>query len=163
MKKFEIHDLHHLRAAEGWLELGSHLEADAELDNIAPELRSHPNVLEIRWHIYAKARKWDACLEIARAVTQAEPNLAGGWIHLAYAARRAKGGTVQAAWDLLHPVAERFPKEAIIPYNLACYACQLGNSEEAKQWLEKALSVGDSARLKMMALNEPDLEPIWRK
>jgi hypothetical protein len=33
-------DTHHLRAAEGWLELGNHLEANAELENIMPELRA---------------------------------------------------------------------------------------------------------------------------
>ena len=152
-----------LRAAEGWLELGNHLEADSELENIAPELRSHPDVLQIRWHIYAKAEQWDACLDLARAITQANSKLAWGWIHLAYAARRAKGGSVQAAWDLLHRVAETFSNEPIIAYNLACYACQLGDLKDAKRWLEKAFSVGDSTKLKMMALDEPDLEPIWSK
>jgi hypothetical protein len=31
----------------------------AELDNITPELRVHPAVLEVRWQIYAKAKRWD--------------------------------------------------------------------------------------------------------
>ena len=33
-------DSHHLLAAQGWLELGNHLEANAELEQIAPRLRS---------------------------------------------------------------------------------------------------------------------------
>jgi hypothetical protein len=49
VKPFDIPDIHHLRTAVGWLELGNHLEADAELDNITPVLRAHPDVLEIRW------------------------------------------------------------------------------------------------------------------
>ena len=36
-----ISDSRHLLAAEGWLDLGAPLEADAELDCIAPELRAH--------------------------------------------------------------------------------------------------------------------------
>ena len=43
----------HLKAAEGWLELGNQPEANEELEKIAPELRVHPDVLEIRWQIYA--------------------------------------------------------------------------------------------------------------
>jgi hypothetical protein len=46
---------HHLNAALGWLELGDHVEAYAELENITPALRSHPAVLELRWQISASA------------------------------------------------------------------------------------------------------------
>jgi hypothetical protein len=49
-------DKFHLRAAVGWLELGNHIEADAELDNISPEWRACPAVLEVRWHIYSEAK-----------------------------------------------------------------------------------------------------------
>jgi hypothetical protein len=47
-------------AAEGWLELGSPTEANEELEKIAPRLRAHPDVLDIRWQIYAAAERWDA-------------------------------------------------------------------------------------------------------
>lgn len=33
-------DLHHLKAAEAWLELGNHIEANEELENIAAAMRS---------------------------------------------------------------------------------------------------------------------------
>ena len=45
--KLEHPDTLHLEAAQGWLGLGNHLEADKELDNITPALRSHPDVLEV--------------------------------------------------------------------------------------------------------------------
>ena len=38
----------HLQAAQGWLELGNHVEANEELEKIVSTLRSHPDVLEIR-------------------------------------------------------------------------------------------------------------------
>lgn len=50
----------HLEAAQGWCEHGNHIEAEAELEHITPENRSHPAVLEVRWQIYAKAKQWDA-------------------------------------------------------------------------------------------------------
>lgn len=48
-------------------------------------------------------------------------------------------------------------------YNLACYECQLGRLEQAKSWLEKAFGVGDPKKVKLMALEDPDLEPLWRE
>jgi hypothetical protein len=47
MTSLQAIDLNILRAAEGWLELGNHLEANEELENITPKLRAHPDVLEI--------------------------------------------------------------------------------------------------------------------
>ena len=45
------------------------------------------------------------------------------------------------AWDNLLPVAGKFPEVGTIPHNLACYACRLGNLEQAQSWLEKAMGV----------------------
>jgi hypothetical protein len=63
MQHFEPPDTFHLEAAHGWLELGNHIEADKELDRITPQLRVHPDVLDIRWQIDARAKKWDACVD----------------------------------------------------------------------------------------------------
>lgn len=58
---------HHLRAAERWMELGNHLEANLELEMTAPVRRAHPDVLKLRWAICAKVEKWDVCTDIVRA------------------------------------------------------------------------------------------------
>lgn len=34
-------DSHHLEAAQGWLELGNHLEANEELEKISPAMRGN--------------------------------------------------------------------------------------------------------------------------
>jgi putative SOS response-associated peptidase YedK len=60
----------HLRASEGWLELGNHLEANEELEQITPEMRAHPAVLCLRYENYAKGKKWDGAAEIARALVK---------------------------------------------------------------------------------------------
>jgi hypothetical protein len=38
----------------GWSNsgLGDHVAANEELENITPQLRVHPDVLEIRWQIF---------------------------------------------------------------------------------------------------------------
>ena len=71
-------DQNHLQAAEGWLGLGNPHEANEELERITPEHRVHPAVLEIRWQIYAQAKKWPACLDIAAAITKLAPKSPAG-------------------------------------------------------------------------------------
>ncbi|HLX70505.1 MAG TPA: tetratricopeptide repeat protein [Verrucomicrobiae bacterium] len=170
MKALDIADIHCLRAAQGWLELGSAAEASAELANIRVESRDHPAVLEMRWQIYVQELNWDAAKEIARTIVTQMPDEPDGWLHLSYATRRATDGSVRAAWDVLHPVAKKFPSEPLISYNLACYACQLGLMDIAREWLrkafvaEKAKSLGESrpaSKYKVMALQDSDLKPLW--
>jgi len=161
LKPLQPPDSLHLRAAQGWLELGNHLEANAELEKIAARRRAHPDVLETRWGIYAQAKDWRACCDIAAGVIKTAPERASGWIHRSFALHELK--RTQEAWDNLFAVAERFPKEATIPYNLACYAAQLGKLWESQQWLKQAFKIGDAKELKLMALDDTDLKPLWDK
>jgi len=90
------------------------------------------------------------------------PERPQAWLHLAYSARRASDGGLRAAFDVLSPAAAKFPQEPTIPYNLACYTCQLGQLKEAWNWLERAFDVAADPRpIKSMALDDPDLEPLW--
>ena len=70
---------------------------------------------------------------------------------------------MEKAWDALLPAAEKFPKEPVIPYNLACYACQLQKLEDARSWLKRAIEIGGKERMKEMALEDPDLQPLWKE
>ena len=49
-----------LQAAEGWLELGNHLEAHNELELLPHDQRLHPDVLTLLCRIYEQAGKWDS-------------------------------------------------------------------------------------------------------
>jgi tetratricopeptide (TPR) repeat protein len=151
-------DSQHLRAAEGWLELGDHLEANEELERITPELRAHPDVLEVRWHIYAHAKTWEACVNIALTITTLAHERADGWILCSYALHKLK--LPEEAFNQLAPVADRFPKVWTIPYNLACYCAQMGRLEESQRWLKKAMAI-DGHAVEQAATNDPDLKPLW--
>ena len=61
------------------------------------------------------------------------PESALGWVHRYYAFHELKR-TAEARDNLLR-VVDKFPEDPIMRYNLACYECQLGNLERAKQWL----------------------------
>jgi tetratricopeptide (TPR) repeat protein len=155
-------DTLHLQAALGWLELGNHLEANQELEKITPSLRAHPDVLVVRWQIYAKAEKWEGAFEIARTLVEIVPEFPNAWILKAEAVRRIPGGEgVKGAWAALLPAADKFPKESAILYNLACYSCQMGRIADAWAWLEMAFKVGDHKQLKLKALDDLDLEQLW--
>lgn len=155
---------HHLRAAIGWLELGNPAEAGEELSRIAPEFLDHPDVLEIRWEVCARSRSWEAALKVAEALVRVAPERSSGWVHRAYAMRRVRHGGLQLAWSLLRPAFEKFPKEDVIPYNLACYAAQQGRLDAAWNWLQKAISVrGDAMEIKQRAMADTDLQPIWER
>jgi len=143
------------------LELGNHIEANEELENITASLRAHPDVLNVRWEIYAAAKKWEAAVDIAAAIVQLDPDDPLGWVHRSYALHELKR-TAEARDNLLR-VVEKFPISATMRYNLACYECQLGNLERAKQWLEKAFALGDAKGMKLAALDDPDLQPLWKE
>lgn len=151
-------DAHHLQAAEGWLELGDAVSANEELEKITASLRSHPDVLAVRWQIYAHAKKGEACLEIAEAIVKVAPGQADGWIHRSYALHEL--GRTQEAFDNLLPAAEQFKMSWTIPYNLACYCAQLRRLDESQQWFKKAMAIDEHA-VKEAAIDDPDLKPLW--
>jgi predicted Zn-dependent protease len=158
MSDLSFTDIRHLEAAQGWLGLRNWHEARVELANIPEKLQSHPDVLQVRWAIHAAAKEWGPAVEIAEAFRQAKPDSPFGFVHLAYALHEMK--RTQEAQDVLLPVLDKFRDEFIIRYNLACYACQLGDGEGAWRWLEKSMALSDPDEVKRMALNDPDLEPL---
>ncbi len=154
-------DLAHLKAAQGWIELGNHTEANEELGKIANQSQEHPEVLEARWKVYASVQQWDECVRVANTLINVAPERMSGWLSKSIALHGLN--RIQEAFDTLSPVADKFSHVAIIPYDLACYACRLGRLQEAKQWLERSFKSGDADRLKAMAMEDPELEPIRKE
>jgi hypothetical protein len=152
-------DSHHLSAAVGWLELGNPSESELELKRIAPEMRLHPSVLEVRWQLHAKSVQWEECVGVARKFTEIASKKSFGWIHLSFALHELK--RTQEAHANLMGVLDQFPDDWLMRYNLACYSCQLGNLEESKRWLAGAGLKGDAKQIKRMAKDDPDLAPLF--
>ena len=161
MADIEPPDLYYCSATAGWLELGNVAEAEAEFARISKELRRHPDVLELEWALHAAKKNWAAGLETAQNLLHVAPDRALAWLHLAYAWRRVEGGGLLAAWEALLPAATKFPDEATVAFNLACYACQMGKLEEARVWLRRAMRSGGTEHIRKMALADPDLQPLW--
>jgi predicted Zn-dependent protease len=152
-------NIFYVQAAQGWLDLGNPAEAREELKHIEPAFAAHPAVLETRFQIAAQEKHWNEALEIGRQLKQITPEEPASWIHEAFALHELK--RTQEAWDALLPAAGKFPKVSLIPYNLACYACQLGRSDEARKLLRFAMQIGDAKEVRRMAMSDRDLEPLW--
>lgn len=156
---------HTLNAALGWLGLGLPADAQTELDRLPVELRTHPIALEAQFAVHAEQQAWDMAFVVADTTVRLHPELPGGWIHRAYAARRKPGGSLEEAFAALLPAFDKFPDESVIPYNLACYRAQQGDLEAAWDWFEAAVRAddGDMKQLKARAIADDDLKPLWPK
>ncbi len=158
MRTLDYPDRHFVRAAEGWLELGDSAEAARELRQLTRAGEKHPDVLELRWRLFALTGQWDAALAMARAVITIAPERPTGWIHQSYSLHELKR-TDEALQQLL-PIANKFPEDSVIPYNLACYACQLGDLLVARDWIQRAVKLLGKAEVKSMAQSDSDLAPL---
>jgi predicted Zn-dependent protease len=163
MQPLEPPDSHHLNAAIGWLGLGRADDARTELDSISAARQQHPAVLDVRWMICAREKRWSDAPEIAQAELAAAPGSCSGWLHQAYALRRVPGGGLRQAWEALLPAAEKFPKQPVVAYNLSCYACQMQQLDLARHWLLRAIKIGGKDAIRKMALADDDLKPLWEE
>jgi tetratricopeptide (TPR) repeat protein len=146
-----------LRAAHGYIELGLFEEANAELEEIDPFCRHLPEVLMARLAIYHGLKKWELLAVVAERLAEWNPQEPGFFVELAYATRRAE--SIHAAHAILTRAASLHPTDGTIQFNLACYEAQMGSLERAKAHLKRATEI--DTRFKLMALEDPDLEPLW--
>ena len=147
----------HLQRADGYLDLSMVKEAREELNTIPDALRENISVRQIDLRLAMASNHWAVAESLARELCTAFPDEPGFWILQAYAIRRAS--TIEDARKVLLEVQPRFPSVAVIPFNLACYECQLGHTDEAKQYLRAAIKLDPQCR--EMALEDSDLETLW--
>jgi len=163
MSPLEPPDSHFLNAATGWLMLGNRVEARAEFEQIRAALRKHPPVLEFEWRLLAAEKRWLDAVAAGERLLRVCPDDANAWVHRSYALHELR--RTREAFDLLLRAVRRFPQEIIIPYNLACYTCQLGDLAAARCWLEQALALDDGVEEKLRrlraALEDRDLQALW--
>lgn len=158
MVVLEASDLHLLRAAQGWLELGNAQEAEAEICGVPQERSDHPDVLDVKWHIAGARQRWAEARELAVRHVELAPGDARGWVNRSNALHFLL--EYQEALRLLEPAANLFPDNDVIPYNLACHLARLRQFDEAWKYLMKAVARSDGPTIRKRALADPDLEPL---
>ena len=154
----EPSDQRHLEAARGYIALGMHSDANEELEQIDATCRQLPEVLSVRLAVYQTAKNWELAVVVAKQLAAYDPRNPHWPLALSYATRRTE--SLDAAKLILLEAAAKHPDEPIIQYNLARYECQLGNLDAAKDHLKRATKL--QPQCAAMALNDPDLEPLWQ-
>lgn len=147
---------HRLLAASGYLDLGMLADAAAELAALSPDERTRPDVMGLQVDIHMAAKEWTAGAELAGRLVQTDPATPGWWINYAYCTRRAV--SVDRAEEILLAAVQQHPDEAMIRYNLACYASVTGRFDEARSRLDAAIAL--DPRVKKLALDDEDLAPL---
>lgn len=146
-----------LQKAEGYLDLKLVDRALHELTHVPLEHQSSTPYRTLRARLAFAQHDWTLAAELSRALRDENPSDAGLWINLAFAVRRCVG--IDAAKEVLLEAVNRFPSEALIPFNLACYECRLGRNDLARVWLEKAFAIEPAYR--ETAQDDDDLRPLW--
>ena len=126
-----------LRNVEGFLELGMHEDAIAELDAALAEHPGHEPILHSKAISLLSIPRYADAEACFQKLLEVNAKNIEGWIHLAYCRRRttsldAAVSALQRALDLdaSHPMAN---------YNMACYRALQGKHAEALRLLEKAI------------------------
>lgn len=158
MDGLDYPDLHHARAADGWLDLGRPQEAAAELAILSQASAANPGVLDLYWRLESSRLNWERAAAIAHEITCIAPWLPNGWIHRSYALHELRR-TEEALGNLLK-AEPQFPTNSLIPYNIACYLCQLGDLESARRWLQRTVELKGLKNLQALAAEDPDLAPL---
>lgn len=146
----------HLSQLAGYLELGMDREARRELRGLPESVREEPPFLAVAMQIHQNAERWPSAARYARKLLNLQPEEVGWWIALAYTTRRAK--SMETARRILLRAEKKFPTEPTIQFNLACYAAQLGNTNEARTRL--TLAISHEPGFAKMAETDPDLESM---
>ncbi len=145
-----------LSQAQGYLELGMVAEAESELNAVPAELQGEMAVLGLRALVLQELKQWVRLQPLAHELTRRQPHNAGWWITWAYATRRAE--CIEAAEVILQQAEHLHPEEAMIQFNLSCYACVQGNVEEARRRLNRAIAL--EAKCAEMAKVDEDLKML---
>jgi tetratricopeptide (TPR) repeat protein len=160
LTEFSQQTLQQIRFAEGWLGLGNAEEAGKAIADLNSVEANQPDVLALRWSIHAAVEQWEEAHRVALIQLKVNSDDVRGWINQSYALRRMPDGGIRMAMEALLPALQKFPREVLIPYNLACYQCQLGDLEESRKYLRLAFKIGGRRQLLALALDDPDLKPI---
>lgn len=148
----------HLSYALGYLQLGLTAEAREELSALAPEFLAAPPALSVRLEVAMAEETWDEVIALAPELIGHDAAQERPWIAWAYALRERE--RIHEAQETLLAGARLIREPSpLVAYNLACYACLLGDLLEAKRLLANVVTQDKSWR--DVARDDPDLAPLF--
>lgn len=154
MQAFQIR--RKVTAASGFAELGLYQEAVEELEDLPESARDDIPVLATWLQVYQSWGKWSEAAAVAERLIQKNPDQPDWYIALGFAVRRAQ--SLAAAEVILSAALQKFPENATIHFNLACYYTQLAELDKARLYLQRAIAIDENFR--KVALTDPDLRAL---
>ncbi len=148
-----------LMECEGYLELKMVHKARAVFDELPAIYKQDKMALLMECRIKIAEGNWQNVRELATELLKKDANSSEYWIILASAERRA--GSLEKSISILEEAALKFPKCAVIFYNLACYYALLSKKQKACQLLKQAFKLDDN--LINHALSDPDLKGLGKR
>jgi len=142
----------------GYVELGMDIEANDALEALPNQVKTHPLVLSARFELLMVTDHWEEGVILGQSLTKLWPQQFNFWFHTAFCLHEMKR-TAEAKQTLLN-APEAIRETAQYSYNLACYEAQLGAIAKAKALLK--VSFEKDPEMKETALDDPDLEPVWK-
>lgn len=153
---FPPHYTRAIDAIDGWLALDDPTEALAELQRLDRKFQNYPSVTLRKTEIYWKLKDFPQAIVASQALVDCYPDKAAVINHHALILRAS--GALEKGYRLLLDSSAKFPSDPMTHYNLACFACNLGEFHKARPWLEKAIEL--DGELVAVASMDLDLEPI---
>jgi tetratricopeptide (TPR) repeat protein len=151
-----ISTVRRLEYTRGYLALGMLREARNELAAIDTEDRLKPEARALRVELSCASKDWRSMARTARGLAEDFPEEAQWWVHWAYALRERQ--QIKEARQIALRGLERHPDEAILHYNLACYLSLLGEFDEAREHLNRSISLDEGFQEE--SVKDPDLDGL---
>jgi predicted Zn-dependent protease len=150
----------HLDYAVGYLQLGMIDDARAELATLPPDALGSAPALAVRVEIAMSAEAWEEVVALTPQLVALDNTVERPWIAWAYALRELQ--RIEEAQEILL-TGLRLVKNPtpLVSYNLACYACLLGDLAGARRLLAAVFAADKSWR--EIAREDDDLAALRTK
>ena len=149
----------HLSYVLGYLQLELVDEAREELSALPAEFLATPPALAVRLEVAMADNAWDEVIALAPDLVGHDASKERPWVAWAYALREL--GRVAEAQETLTAGARLIEEPGpLVTYNLACYACLLGDLKEARRLL--GVVFGRDKSWRAVAREDADLAPLFK-
>jgi len=145
-----------LETALGWLELGLPEDTLRELQSLSACDRMRKEALEMKLSAEMQAKRWNAGADTGRLLCMREPKEPRFFINTAFCLHET--GDTLAARNWLRTGPSALIEDPLFHYNIACYHAVLGERNQARTHLERAIAMDESFRA--MADKDGDLADL---
>lgn len=147
-------DAFHLNAATGWLLLQNPSEAEAEFKKLSQPYPSHPQYLRVKCRLLIAQKRWPEALQVSRQQLRLSPAHSQGWVDLAYCLHELQ--RTDEAYFTLRAASQKFPRNSVVTFNLACYCCHLKRYDDALNWVNRTADlIAPSSAVPLNLLQSP--------